>query len=247
LRSYEKSQTSQIPITFHILLRTITDPSWTASLKHKTILIFILSFNFSLLITAIRMRNIVFMVAACSLLQLIEPTSASWWWSWYQNRPSPVVAPTPAPVAPPTPAPVTAAPSSSGYRVVLRTIYDTVSSGQIEEINKEVEQELNEYVTTTREGDGDRHRQLRTAASRDLQGFCQKYCFDARYGCRWCKLNDIFFGADCSNVCRRRGLLEDELDESYSSDVESFTEQQQKDCNALLSSMVSVTQGCSRG
>jgi hypothetical protein len=55
------------------------------------------------------------------------------------------------------------------------------------------------------------------------------------------------FGADCRNVCHCCGLLEDELDESYSSDVQSFTKQQQKDCNALLSAIVSVTQGCSRG
>jgi hypothetical protein len=123
-----------------------------------------------------------------------------------------------------------------------------VSSSQIETINAEVEQELNEYVTTTREGE--RRRQLRTKASRGLQGFCQKYCYDVRYGCRYCKLNDVFAGADCTNFCRRRdeerkemssrNLLEDELDKSYSSDLESFNEQQKKDCDALLSSIVSV-------
>jgi hypothetical protein len=93
-------------------------------------------------------------------------------------------------------------------------------------------------------------RNLRVT-DRQLQTWCSYYC--PKYGCSWCKTNDIFFGVDCSNFCRRREEEEEEQEEeehpndrelqtdglaSFISDRNKFTAAQDATCAAMLAAMV---------
>jgi hypothetical protein len=92
------------------------------------------------------------------------------------------------------------------FHVVVRTFFDEdMDPNKAAIVNSEVEQELASY-TGGITGSGDRN--LR-APSRDLQGFCKSHCNDKKYGCKWCKINDIFAGVDCTNHCRRRETEQD--------------------------------------
>jgi hypothetical protein len=131
------------------------------------------------------------------------------------------------------------------FHVVVRTFFDEdMDPDKAAIINSELEQELASYTGGTTGSD---NRNLR-AYSRDLQGFCRRHCNDRRYGCKWCKINDIFAGVDCSDYCRRRETehelrellpVVDELESQYLSNRNRFTVIQDDECAAFLSSLVS--------
>jgi hypothetical protein len=100
--------------------------------------------------------------------------------------------------------------------------------------------------TTTTTGGNNNVRHLR-APSRELLTWCQTYCPGQ---CSWCKTNDIFFGQNCNNFCRRREEEAEVRDlqttdgfASYPSNMTLFTAQQKKDCTLILASLVRSTMG----
>jgi hypothetical protein len=92
---------------------------------------------------------------------------------------------------------------------------------------------------------GTANRNLR--ASRKIQTYCKTYCNDPKYGCKYCKLNDVTVGANCTNYCHRRESEaasslpgQDVLATSYVSNLNFFTPEQEAICAELLATIVSV-------
>jgi hypothetical protein len=130
--------------------------------------------------------------------------------------------------------------NTTDHRVLVRTFFKEIEPNQAEVIDVVMEDTLDNYTAT-----GTVSRKLR--ASRELQTFCRTYCNDPRYGCKWCKLNDIAFGTNCNNYCRRRESEaasslpgSDVLATSYVSNPNFFTPEQDATCAELLATIVSV-------
>lgn len=144
------------------------------------------------------------------------------------------------PVDTPLPSPGFSPPSTANHRVLVRTFYEEMTPAQAQGINFVLEETLEDFTMVVPSV-----RKLR--ASRDLQSFCRAHCNDPRYGCKWCKVNDVYSGADCNRYCRRReaegvNLLpgNDALATGYVSNRNQFTPEQDETCAKLLASIVST-------
>jgi hypothetical protein len=136
----------------------------------------------------------------------------------------------------------------STYKVVVRSYFDGMTASKATSLDLVFEGYKRDfmsttYTTTTTFSNNDLvRRNLR--ASRQLPTWCQVYCPGQ---CSWCKLNDIIFGQNCNNFCRRRGKETEPRDLQTSDGLyvfpknrTLFTAQQNADCTLLLSSLVST-------
>jgi hypothetical protein len=173
--------------------------------------------------------------------------NSSWSWNWGRNSTSmsPYVAPQSNATATNASAPASTTPgpdslNTAKHRVLVRTFFKDIVPRQAQLINVVMEDTLVNYTAV-----GTANRNLRT--SRELQTFCKTYCNDPKYGCKYCKLNDVTVGADCNNYCHRRESEaasslpgNDVLATTYVNNRNLFTPQQDGTCAELLATIVSA-------
>jgi hypothetical protein len=132
------------------------------------------------------------------------------------------------------------------YKVVVRSYFSPMTTSKANSIDQLYQSYKSELMTSTSTTDGNNNvRHLRSYPSRELQYWCSQYCPGQ---CSWCKANDVYFGQNCNNYCRRREEEQEEPRDlqttdglaSYPSNMMLFTAQQKKDCTLILASMVST-------
>jgi hypothetical protein len=131
----------------------------------------------------------------------------------------------------------------ASYKVVVRSYYEgmtTSTANSMDQIYEEYKSELT-TATNTSTSTNNGTRNLR-ASSRELQSWCQVYCPGQ---CTWCKTNDVLYGQNCNNYCRRREKEAEPRDLSatdgfapYPRSLSLFTAQQKADCSLILASLV---------
>jgi hypothetical protein len=138
----------------------------------------------------------------------------------------------------------------SSYKVVVRSYFDDMTVQKAQTTDQLYTAYVSDFMTSSDDSssDDDRARNLRRQASRELLTWCQSYCSNPSYGCKWCKVNDRAYGANCNRYCRRREEEDSDSEDSqvvdvfasYTSDRTLFTPEQDAACAAMLASMVSV-------
>jgi hypothetical protein len=128
------------------------------------------------------------------------------------------------------------------YKVVVRSYFSPMTSSKANSLDQLYQGHKSELMTSNSATGGNNNGRHLRATSRELLTWCQTYCPGQ---CNWCKTNDVYFGQDCDNFCRRRGEEGEPRDLQttdglaiYPSSMALFTAEQKKDCALILASMV---------